>query len=543
MKDLLTILEGNAISRMRELPAESVHLIITSPPYWGLRDYKIPGSVWGGDENCQHIWGEVQRTAWANKLKGPNAQGLHGGNRCLTTKKHGQWCHLCNAWFGVFGLEPSPDLYVQNAVAIFREARRILRRDGTMWVNLGDSFSPTGGDRRTHGNGFNSIVGPTADASMPRDGRIEQARHLKEAGLKAGDLVGIPWRVAFALQADGWYLRRDNIWAKPNPMPESVIGWRWEKCRIKTKVGQTKDIHPSRLGGSDKSRTHNGERAFEHQAEYVDCPGCNKCTANAGLVLRRGNWRCTTSHEYVFQFSKSSSYFCDGEAAREKATGNAHHRGAGVNPKSIGKNSRFKKSRSLEAEGKPSDIRHKRNRSFSAAVRGLVANRNMRSVWNIPTRPYRGAHFATFPADLIRPIVRAASPAFCCAQCGSPFAPVIERGKPLAAQQRACGGDANGKYNGQATKEFEFHGAQNASSVKARILAGMVEKTVVGYRASCDCGGGDGVKAIVLDMFAGSGTVGQVAIEEGRSAILIEISAAYVPLIRKRCEVMAPLGL
>lgn len=549
MTDLLTILEGDAIEQMRTLPAEHFHTIITSPPYWGLRDYKIPPSVWGGDSNCRHKWGATERTIWANKIKGPNARGLNGDDRCLLTKQHGEWCQRCGAWSGAFGLEPSAQLYVDHAVSIFREAMRVLRKDGTLWVNIGDSFAPTGGDRRGHGNGFNSIVGATADAAMPRGGRIEQARNLKGAGLKGGDLVGMPWRVALALQADGWYLRRDNIWFKPNPMPESVMGWRWEKHRIKVKAGWTKDNHPSAQGGSDKSRSgaygsHNGEKPSENAAEYVECPGCAKCEGNGGLILRRGNWRCTTSHEYVFQFSRSANYFCDAEAARERTTGNAHDRGAGVNPKAkrAGKNSRMAVDRD-PAHNTASQIRHKQNVSFSAAVRGTVGDRNMRSVWRVPTFSYRGAHFATFPAKLIRPIVAAASPVKCCAGCGAPFAPVVERGEARAAQKRACGGDLNGHYHGQATKEFELHGAQNASSVKARILAGMVEKTVIGYRATCSCVSLGSSPARVLDMFGGSGTVGEVSIELGRSVVLIEIASQYIPLIRKRCSVMAPLGL
>lgn len=548
MGDPLRILEGDCISQMRLLPAESVHCIITSPPYWGLRDYKIPPSIWGGKEKCRHVWGsDIKTDRRGFHTKSSTLQGSQPPDARHSTRGH--HCAKCGAWQGTFGLEPSAGLYVEHSVLIFREAWRVLRKDGTLWLNLGDTFAPTGGDRRDHGNGFNSIVGRTADAAMPRSGRIEQQRHFKAAGLKGGDLVGIPWRIALALQADGWYLRRDNIWYKRNPMPESVSGWQWEKHRIKTKVGQTKDLHPSRLGGQDKSRshvfgTHNGMKAFEHAAEYIDCPGCVKCEPNGGLILKRGNWRCTTSHEYVFQFSKSSSYFCDAQAAREKTSGNAHHRGSGVNPKAklSGRGSRMNKDHDPSHQT-PGRIKSKQNRSFSAAVNSLVTNRNMRSVWNIPTKPYRGAHFATFPPDLVRPIVRAGSPSRCCSKCGGPFAPIVERGEPLRAQQRACGSDLNGAYLGQATKAFELHGAQNASDVKARILAGMVEKRVVGYRQTCQCVDAGEAKAVVLDIFAGSGTVGQVSIEEGREVILIEISTQYVPMIRQRCEVTVPLGL
>lgn len=545
--DLLTIIEGNALERMAELPDRSVHVIVTSPPYWGLRDYKIPASIWGGDAKCKHRWGASLRTVWANRVPGPNGARLNGKHSQQRPKTTGPFCSKCGAWRGVFGLEPSSQLYVEHAVLLFREAYRILRNDGTLWLNLGDSFAPTGGDRRDHV--CNWGVRQKSDASSPRMGRIEQSRHLKASGLKGGDLVGIPWRVALALQGDGWYLRRDNIWFKPNPMPESVRGWSWERHVIKVKAGWTKENHPSALGGSDKSRSgcfgsHNGTKASDNAAEFVDCPGCDKCRDSGGLILRKGNWRCTTSHEYVFQFSKTPSYFCDAEAARERTTGNAHDRGRGVNPKAkrAGRNSRMAVDRD-PAHSSASAIQHKQNVSFSAAVRGITGDRNMRSVWRVPTFSYRGAHFATFPAKLIRPIIQASTSARCCPSCLAPFAPVVLKGERRAAQQRACGSDANGVYAGQATKEFELHGAQNASAVKARILAGMVERKVVDYKATCQCGVEGWVPAVVLDMFGGSGTVGEVSLELGRRAILIEIASQYIPLIKRRCEVVLPLGL
>lgn len=531
MKADVTILEGHAITQMRDMPAESVHLIVTSPPYFGLRDYNIPGCVWGGGEDCRHIWGargkKVLRGAVGNKSTIDSDQDPKGGR--LQSRSTGDFCGKCGAWRGAFGLEPSPAMYVEHSVMIFREAWRVLRKDGTLWLNLGDSFAPTGGDRRDHGNGFNSIVGPTADAAMPRTGRIEQGKHLKAAGLKPGDLMGIPWRVAFALQADGWYLRRDNVWAKKNPMPESVSGWRWEKHRIKVKAGWTKETHPNALGGSDKTRSgafgsNGGVVQSENAAEYEECPGCDKCNENGGLILRRGNWRCTTAHEYVFQFSKSPNYFCDAEAAREKSTQRAS-----------GNKKRFVASKNGE--------RGRINNHLGSSIpyQPNPSGRNLRSVWNIPTQPYRGAHFATFPADLVRPIIKAASPLKCCGLCLAPFAPVVERGEALRAQQRACGGDAQGLYFGEATKDFATNGAQNASAVKARILAGMVEKNVVGWRPTCGCGSSTPpVPGVVLDIFAGSFTTCAVAIEQGRQAIGIEINAKYIELGKQRCNAVTP---
>ncbi len=151
---MLTILTGDAIEQLRTLPDESVQCCVTSPPYWGLRDYSTNGQL---------------------------------------------------------GLEKTPEEYVAKMVEVFREVRRVLRKDGTLWLNLGDSYCGTGSK------------GEWTDPKYA-NGRNGQkvALNNKIEGLKQKDLVGIPWRVAFALQADGWWLRSDIIWAKPNPMPESV---------------------------------------------------------------------------------------------------------------------------------------------------------------------------------------------------------------------------------------------------------------------------------------------------------------------------------
>jgi DNA modification methylase len=152
--DWLTVYQGDCRAVMAEMEPESVHCVVTSPPYWGLRDYGTPGQL---------------------------------------------------------GLDPTPEAYVESMVAVFREVRRVLRSDGTVWLNLGDSYAASSANR-DGSNGYN-------DGRTNRDKRHSAGPVV---GLKPKDLVGIPWRVAFALQADGWYLRSDIIWAKPNPMPESV---------------------------------------------------------------------------------------------------------------------------------------------------------------------------------------------------------------------------------------------------------------------------------------------------------------------------------
>jgi len=268
---------GNCLEVLITLPNASVNCCITSPPYFGLRDYGHPKQI---------------------------------------------------------GLEQSLDEYVENLVEVFRQVRRVLRKDGTIWVVLGDTYNAFNGNR-----GRSKSYHAHTDEAFPL---LPKGHGLTEKSLGNKQLLGVPWRVAFALQADGWILRQDIIWKKTNPMPSSV---------------------------SD---------------------------------------RCTTAHEYIFLFSKYKRYHFDIEAMKESAT----------------------------------------------SADGTNGKRTRRSVWTVPTRPFKDAHFATFPPDLIRP----------------------------------C------------------------------ILAG------------CPKGG------VVLDPFGGSGTTGQVALEEGRKAIIIEINPAYKKLIKARIK-------
>ena len=209
---------------------------------------------------------------------------------------------------------------MNHLVEIFREVKRVLRDDGTVWLNLGDSYCGTG-HKGNHQD------------PKHKEGRNGQriALNNKIAGLKSKDLVGIPWRVAFALQKDGWYLRQDIIWSKPNPMPESV-----------------KD-------------------------------------------------RCTKAHEYIFMLSKEARYYYDSESIKE--------------PLAHGTHLRYHKQKNILKNQKGSLVAHagkKSNGPMKPAISG--EKRNKRSVWTVTTKPYKEAHFATFPPDLIEPCIKAGCP-------------------------------------------------------------------------------------------------------------------------------------
>lgn len=205
---MIRILSGDCRKTLLELEDASVQCCITSPPYWGLRDYGT--ADWeGGEGDCDHL---SDRTNYEKGFEGSKQATNKGtGNRDII--RHNV-CPKCGAKRvdSQLGLEPTPEEYVENMVEVFRQVRRVLKDDGTLWLNLGDSYNGSGGDHKKDGKN---------DASFQTD-LLRGTQKRAIATLKPKDLVGIPWRVAFALQADGWYLRQDIIWNKPNPMPESV---------------------------------------------------------------------------------------------------------------------------------------------------------------------------------------------------------------------------------------------------------------------------------------------------------------------------------
>jgi DNA modification methylase len=202
-----TVMIGDVREQLRLLPDNSIHCAVTSPPYYGLRAYDTHPQVWGGDRDCQHSWdeplpprhpGQVPQTKWAEVDSVATIQN----------SSTGQICQSCGAWKGELGAEPTVELYVAHLVEVFRELKRVLRPDGTFWLNIGDSYASGGRKWR--------------DKDKKLQQRGMTTRPQDSPGIKPKDLLGVPWMVAFSLRADGWYLRAENIWYKTAPMPESV---------------------------------------------------------------------------------------------------------------------------------------------------------------------------------------------------------------------------------------------------------------------------------------------------------------------------------
>jgi DNA modification methylase len=316
------ILIGDCRDRLRELPDKSAHCCVTSPPYFGLRDYGVEGQM---------------------------------------------------------GLELTPDEFVAGMVEVFREVRRVLRDDGTLWLNIGDSYAASGrggnppdSPHQKQATNRGSLVDAGMHEALRQAGQVGRAWVKPPPGLKQKDLIGIPWMLAFALRADGWFLRQDIIWSKPNPMPESVRD------------------------------------------------------------------RCTKAHEYLFLLSKGPRYYYDQDATLETVSPNTHARlsqdvqnqigsqrvpgKTNGNMKAVGRSSwngsEFHKGKTAEHQlGRSSTNRkfdpaagNKNNPSFDAAMAIMPEKRNRRTVWEVATQPFSEAHFATYPPALIEPCILAGCP-------------------------------------------------------------------------------------------------------------------------------------
>ena len=215
MKVKAEVIIGDNRQALKELADASVQTVVTSPPYWGLRDYGTANWT-GGDESCEHIKDPSKTKKFGNDEFNKNRPSREA------TKLPGYYfkdfCELCGATFedNQIGLEQSPDDFIEQLCIVFDEVWRVLKDDGTIWVNLGDSYSAMR-DSKASPDSLRTGDGTRVSSAANRN-----PENLRKAGLKHKDLVGIPWRFAFAMQARGWYLRSDIIWHKPNPMPESV---------------------------------------------------------------------------------------------------------------------------------------------------------------------------------------------------------------------------------------------------------------------------------------------------------------------------------
>ena len=220
MLELNKIYQGSCLNWLKDIDNGSIDCVVTSPPYWALRDYQTEPEIWDGDKNCEHEWGsKIITLTHKSGEKNPGKESWYK-DKGASDDKGNQFCSKCNAWKGSLGLEPTFDLYVKHLCDIFDEVKRVLRKDGTCWVVLGDTYSGSGcgtNDYRTEKS--KSIQGKGKNRNLYKTGGI--AQKITNV-VQAKSLLQIPSRFAIMMTDHGWILRNEIIWYKPNAMPSSV---------------------------------------------------------------------------------------------------------------------------------------------------------------------------------------------------------------------------------------------------------------------------------------------------------------------------------
>lgn len=540
---------GHVLDVLRQMPEKCVQACVTSPPYFGLRAYGTNPQVWGGDPVCVHEWAlEVVHVSDSAPSSSSTLVGnghVGGGPKMHVDRPSvlAGFCQRCSAWRGEFGAEPTPDLYIEHLVTICREIRRVLRDDGTFWLNLGASYaadrsyqvpSTKGGPKHTPAQG---IAG--------RGSKVPD-------GYQAKALIPVPWLAGIALQKDGWILRNDNIWSK----------------------------------------------ADDDGGTCMPFPAVD---------------RFVPSHEYVLLFSKQARYSFDWYAVTQGIASST----AKDKRRNAPRPANFEQAAQRYGEGLNA------SRTLARNAVGTGSTRRARTVWTVNVRPFKGAHFATFPAELAARCIQAGAPeGGACSTCGTALKRVVVKGgldlsRPqmvaaldcayrsklteahlrairavgvsdvgkaletmsgpgnntddvmrLAAeaksllggyyrellyadpsavlaycQRRDNGADANGEYHGQATKDFSSAKAQNASDVKRRVLAGQVGVAETRFERVCDCTESATTPCVVLDPFSGSGTTVAAASVLGRTGIGVELLELNAAMTEARVSDLLKRGL
>jgi DNA modification methylase len=480
------ILQGDVFSQLPTIKPRSVDCVVTSPPYWMLRSYLPKGNLLKRFE---------------------------------------------------LGLEKTPQEYIANMVRVFQLVRETMADHATCWINVGDTYaddSKYGG--ATGGKHVKALHGQTGIN-----------REKKESGIDAGNLCLIPQRLMIALQDDGWIVRSVVIWHKPAPMPSSVSGWAWKRCRIR----DPKFTHTQYGGkGAELDRQSASERIKQNVATsrangmphdsatvghlgWIDCPGCKKCRPAGGYVLRKGSWRPTSAYEPIIMLAKTADYFCDGESVKTPSNG---HRGSSFVDQrdfdvyeNLGTDARAEVSSANLRDVWRVPLEDMSKEDLIGFIQSMDDG-HLPDVWRIAAEPLKDAHYAAFPTELARKCLQAGTSAKgYCPACGKPWVRVIESKsvphpsprKNVTNRQGAIDTKGGNQANGSASTSPEVN--------------------TIGWRPSCSCPKDEPRPALVLDPFAGSGRTGQAAQWLGLDFVGVELNPVYVEMAERILREDAPL--
>jgi DNA modification methylase len=421
-----TILEGDVLDGLRTLPDRAIQCTITSIPYYMLRNYGVEGQI---------------------------------------------------------GQESTLQEYISKIVEVFHEVKRVTRDDGTLWLNIGDSYSGSGRGP-TGKNGIGN--------QFERQGFVGKSPNKGGDEFKAKDMMGVPWRIAFALQAGGWYLRSDIIWNKPNPMPECVT--------------------------DRPTKSHEYIFLLTKRPRYFYDAEAIREGVSGGTHARgdyKGDHPKTTEPGRGIKQNSSWMKACWGQPEGTGKKKKANKQDQTGNPTYTGFNERWKNRKQFDpsqAGGGSNVIGHSGNLDGCDGT-----TRNARTVWTITTQPRPEAHFATFPDEIPRRCISAGTSEYgCCPKCGAPYQRIVETS------------------GGTIGESWHPHADDEVTGQVGGFPSKGYKREFKGWKPGCKCNAGEPVACLVLDPFMGSGTVAVVARDLNRSSIGCELNPEYVKIIRKR---------
>ena len=620
----VSIRNGNVLDELKKIPDETVDCVISSPPYYGLRDYsgvasysgenkdelvKIANNelqkhrkkvvdhqkdryyltdpmfdkkdkkwhislkydlseIWGGDPECEHEW-----VVGGHKYRSGGIQSATTGNDKIGASHMNYYSHICSkcgAWKGQIGLEPSYKMYVEHLMLVIKELKRVLKKTGSVWWNMGDSYASSGGPSRHMGYS-------DPKWNKARNGSFEEPTSFDQ-GIKPKSLMGIPELFMRATLDDGWVLRNKLPWIKMNAIPSSKQDGftpKWEYVYFLTKKSKLyyfdldsirkplaessiKRISQKNIPNQFKSgkstdfaetnpvnnipkilnNMHNKYNGIysdltPEESEMYGSPRARNMRRNTGANTGVNNKEpYKQNNPHLMRLTANKQFFNEkGQGGNVDYNGIDSENGSHYHPNGAN----------------PGDI------LFDDTIYDLYSDPNiqdafieylererpellMPSVLDIPIMPHSFAHFAVFPETLVDPLMKAGCPSEVCIKCGKPKRPFFtDTGRYYVH-------DRNGEYVDE--KYLEYHPKDGKTkiadatnvSISSVFNTNPIKERVTNWIPSCNCNAGF-KPGVVLDPFAGSGTVGIVAKKQGKSAILIEINPEYLQIIKDRLEI------
>ena len=496
------------------LENESVDCIVTSPPYWGLRDYGEDVSTWwDGDKDCEHEREEIIKPKERGSY-GKSSWHRPGRDREAKWKPQiSSFCSKCGAWYGQLGLEPTIELYLKHMGYCLAEMYRVLKKTGALFLNIGDTYSGSqmGYGQKGESTGFQNVQRMDYYPTAKQKSLQSQIKNIPRKSLCL-----IPDRLRIMMVEAGWIIRNKVIWNKPNTMPSSdkdSFTPSYEDVIFATKNNKPLWWWNEKTGEMVYKRSKRYEENRDWRwVEHTACKGtgwivkdgkkqqCSRCKGTG--KIKRSYWH---GEDYSFDLDavrkphSESTYKRQEYALRTQEKIRVDHKKSGYPGQDYNRPGRDKIGPKLNSESGDFEV-----------------GKNPGDVWTISTQPYPDTHYATFPEKLVKECLLAGCPKEICVKCGMARVRITKPSEEYAKKLGRDWGDHKIKYDQRVKK---INKSCNA------------EYQTIGWS---DCGCGEGFRpGVVLDPFAGSGTVAKVALEMGLDVILVELKEEYV---EKHCK-------